>query len=63
MFGVLDLDESVTTLQADKQDISAGSTRPTAPVAGQMHFDTALTPPQPIWYSGSGWVDATGATV
>lgn len=26
---------------------------------GDMFFDTTLV--KPIWYSGSGWVDATGA--
>ena len=28
---------------------------------GDMFFDTTLV--KPIWYSGSGWVDATGASV
>lgn len=28
---------------------------------GDWYFDTTLT--KPIWYTGSGWVDATGAAV
>lgn len=28
---------------------------------GDWYFDTTLT--KPIWYTGSGWVDATGAGV
>ncbi len=28
---------------------------------GRMYYDTTLG--QPIWYTGSGWVDATGAGV
>ena len=44
----------------------AGSTtdtdnRPDDPKTGQPHFDTDLG--LPIWYNGSDWVDATGATV
>lgn len=35
--------------------------RPTGINAGFQYFDTDLT--KPIWYSGSGWVDATGTTV
>lgn len=35
--------------------------RPVAPVAFQKFFDTTLN--KPIWYNGSNWVDATGATV
>lgn len=36
--------------------------RPTARLwVGRMYFDTTLG--KPIWYSGSAWVDATGAAV
>lgn len=36
--------------------------RPTLNVtAGSQYFDTTLN--KPIWYNGSAWVDATGATV
>lgn len=27
---------------------------------GRMYFDTTLG--QPVWYDGTGWVDATGTT-
>lgn len=43
---------------------SSGSTgnRPTARLfAGRTFFDTTLG--KPIWYDGTGWVDATGASV
>ena len=36
--------------------------RPSVSVAqGTMYFDTTLG--KPIWYNGTNWVDATGATV
>ncbi len=36
--------------------------RPTAGLwVGREYFDTTLG--KPVWYDGSGWVDATGATV
>lgn len=35
--------------------------RPSTPNAGQIYFDTDLG--IPIWYNGTNWVDATGATV
>lgn len=35
--------------------------RPTARLwIGRQYFDTTLG--KPIWYDGSGWVDATGTT-
>lgn len=39
--------------------------RPTLTVKdrGYQYFDTSLSPIRPIWWSGSSWVDATGATV
>lgn len=77
VFGVLDLDQAVTDMQGDvsnlqdltgdlvtdKQDISAGITaeRPVGKAAGYMFFDTTLT--QPIWYTGTDWVDSTGTTI
>lgn len=40
----------------------ATGARPTTNlVIGEFFFDTTLN--KPIWYNGSGWVDATGATV
>lgn len=35
--------------------------RPVAPVVAEQYFDTTLG--KPIWYNGSGWVDATGTVV
>ena len=35
--------------------------RPTGIEAGFQYFDTTLN--KPIWWNGSAWVDATGATV
>lgn len=35
--------------------------RPVSPVLYEMFFDTTLG--KPIWYTGSDWVDATGASV
>jgi hypothetical protein len=66
VFGVLDLDRAVSDLQtgmAGKQDIATGVTddRPTDKEAGYMYFDTTIN--KPIWYTGTGWVDATGTTV
>lgn len=39
--------------------------RPATPVVGQTYFDTSLAAGagKPIWYNGTHWVDATGATV
>lgn len=44
--------------------LDSGTTadRPTRGLwAGRPYFDTTLG--KPIWYSGTGWVDATGAAV
>lgn len=45
----------------DEKDNEAGSTRPTTPRTGQSFFDTTLN--IPIYWNGTKWVDATGATV
>ena len=47
----------------DAQLITSGVTgdRPASPVVGFNYFDTTIT--KPIWYDGTGWVDATGTTV
>jgi hypothetical protein len=37
------------------------ASRPSSAIRGQMYFDTTLK--KPIWYNGSAWIDATGATV
>lgn len=34
--------------------------RPVSPYTGMIYFDTTLG--KPVWYDGSGWVDATGTT-
>jgi len=47
-----------------KATINAGgdtASRPASPTLYQNYFDTTLA--KPIWYDGSDWVDATGATV
>lgn len=36
------------------------STRPTASVIGQRYFDTSLGNGKPIYWNGSGFVDAAG---
>ena len=35
--------------------------RPNPPSVGLEYFDTTLG--YPVWYDGTNWVDATGATV
>lgn len=52
----------VTASETGAVALLSGDTasRPAAPAAGWMYFDTTLG--QPIWYDGSGWVDATGTT-
>lgn len=39
----------------------AGNNRPDMPVVGYQYFDTTIN--KPIFYDGSKWIDATGATV
>lgn len=39
----------------------SSSGRPTNAVIGEAYFDTTLG--KPIWFNGTNWVDATGATV
>ena len=44
------------------QQSGTTANRPTTQLwTGRPYFDTTLT--KPIWYDGSGWVDATGASV
>jgi hypothetical protein len=31
-------------------------------IIGNIWFDTSLSPTKPLWWNGSDWVDATGAT-
>lgn len=46
-------------------NLDAITSRPTlgSVNAGTMAFDKNLSPKRPIWWNGSAWVDATGATV
>ena len=46
-----------------QQPVASGNTanRPANAVAGQSYLDTTLT--KPVWYTGTVWIDATGATV
>lgn len=41
------------------------SSRPTSSVIGQSYFDTSLASGRgkPVWWNGTGFVDATGAYV
>ena len=39
----------------------AGNNRPDMPAVGYQYFDTTIN--KPIFYDGSKWIDATGATV
>ena len=53
---------SINTAEEALQIIKSGTTRPTTGlVAGYQFFNTTLN--KPIWYTGSVWVDCTGATV
>lgn len=49
----------VTPVQVARIVTTAG--RPSSPTGGQMFFDSTLG--KPIWWNGSNWKDATGATV
>ncbi len=50
-----------TTALNELRQCGATADRPTkALYAGRFYFDTTLG--QPIWYDGSGWVDATGTS-
>lgn len=46
--------------QITKRTMDNGPTgaRPRNPETGTFYFDTALA--KPVWWAGSGWVDATG---
>jgi hypothetical protein len=45
----------------NQSDPTAGNNRPDMPVVGYQYFDTTIN--KPIFYDGSKWIDATGATV
>ena len=42
-------------------DVGATGSRPTAMQVGQRYFDTTLG--IPIWWNGTNWINASGATV
>ena len=46
---------------SDGYNLYTGTTRPTYPTKGEDFFDETLG--KPIWWNGTDWVDATGATV
>ena len=48
-----------------EQEFVVGSTRPTLSTFSKGHrfFDESLSPAKPIYWTGSAWVDATGASV
>lgn len=50
--------QNFTALQAVVNPAGATATRPTSPPVGLPYFDTDLG--RPVWFSGTGWVDATG---
>lgn len=39
------------------------SNRTSTPKIGDIYFDTTISPSRPVWWNGTAWVDATGATV
>lgn len=58
---VLDfLDNNVISV-SEVEDVRYGTTRPTNKNAGYCFFDSEAG--KPLWWTGSAWVDATGATV
>lgn len=42
-------------------DAGTTANRPTSPVKNQFYLDETLG--KPIWFDGTDWIDATGATV
>ena len=54
--------ESALTILFSLQQSGTTAQRPTKKLwVGRRYFDTTLG--HPIWYDGTNWVDATGATV
>lgn len=58
-------DSNGNIVQYCEDDITVGkgtmTERPTGKTVGYQYFDTTLN--KPIWYTGTTWVDSTGATV
>ena len=61
--GYTDTHENKANPHSGSQPINSFTTanRPAGATTGYMGFDTDLG--QPIWYSGTDWVDATGTIV
>jgi len=53
--------QEVNRRLAKREQYGATADRPSNPSKGEQFFDTDLG--KPIWYDGTNWVDATGATV
>lgn len=67
-------DRKITDIPTDSLEVvnrryvtlnGATSARPTASVIGQRYFDTSLASGRgkPVWWNGTGFVDATGTYV
>jgi len=41
----------------------SAANRPKSSVVGQQYFDTSLGNGKPVWWNGTGFVDATGTYV
>jgi hypothetical protein len=46
-----------------KDNNGSSTNRPTGVHTGFQYFDTSISPARPIYWNGSGWVDASGTTV
>ena len=56
-----DIDHKQTESLGVVWETDTTANRPASPVTGQRFFDTDLG--QPIWYDGTGWVDAQGNAI
>jgi hypothetical protein len=55
---------TASRFQEDRVVKNTTANRPSLPLTGQLYLDTTLDPDgKPIWYTGTAWVDATGAVV
>ncbi len=59
MIGAVDHNQNISNQVVWASGVTGS--RPGSPVTGERFFDTTLG--HPIWYDGTNWVDATGATV
>lgn len=53
--------EVISIMNNDISGMGNSSSRPSQVTNGFMYYDTTLN--KPIWWNGTNWVDATGATV